>query len=215
MKMKNFAILGVTALTAMISACSASVTTNTTTPTNANKTAVVVNSNTNSTNSTTPANSTNTTSTNATNTAAAPAADGQVIKIDEAGIMMTVPKGFKFSKDGEDTVVKTEDEGVEVRFTVPKDGDYEKAVSAAATELDSYLDDVKITKNGEKMTIDGMEATSLHGTAKDADKEDVEFDLTVIKAPKKPVLATIYAEKASMEKEGANVQKFLQSVKKQ
>ena len=141
--------------------------------------------------------------------------EGDVLKIDEAGIMMTVPKGFKFSKDGDDTVVKTEDEGVEVRFTVPKDGDYEKAVSAAATELDSYLDDVKITKNGEKVTIDGMEATSIHGTAKDADKEDVEFDLTVIKAPKKPVLATIYAEKASMEKEGANVQKFLQSVKKQ
>ncbi len=141
--------------------------------------------------------------------------EGDVLKIDEAGIMMTVPKGFKFSKDGEDTIVQTEDEGVEVRFTVPKDGDYDKAVSAAATELDSYLDDVKITKSGEKVTIDGMEATSIHGTAKDSDKEDVEFDLTVIKAPKKPVLATIYAEKASMEKHGAEVQKFLQSVKKQ
>lgn len=141
--------------------------------------------------------------------------EGDVLKIDDAGIMMTVPKGFKFSKDGEDTIVQTEDEGVEVRFTVPKDGDYDKAVSAAATELDSYLDDVKITKNGEKITIDGMEATSIHGTAKDSDKEDVEFDLTVIKAPKKPVLATIYAEKASMEKHGADVQKFLQSVKKQ
>jgi ABC-type oligopeptide transport system substrate-binding subunit len=213
MKMKIFAITGVTALAAIISACSASVPTNTTNTTNANKPAVVTNTNTaNSTNAT---NSTNTTSTNASNTATAPATDGQVIKIDEAGIQMVVPKGFKFSKDGEDTVVKTEDEGVEVRFTVPKDGDYDKAVSAAATELDSYLDDVKITKNGEKITIDGMEATSIHGTAKDSDKEDVEFDLTVIKAPKKPVLATIYAEKASMEKEGANVQKFLQSVKKQ
>jgi ABC-type oligopeptide transport system substrate-binding subunit len=212
MKMKKFAILGVTALTAIISACTASVTTNTPNTANTNKPVVA---NTNTSNSTTPANSANSTSTNATNTATAPATDGQVIKIDEAGIQMTVPKGFKFSKDGEDTVVKTEDEGVEVRFTVPKDGDYDKAVSAAATELDSYLDDVKITKNGEKMTIDGMEATSIHGTAKDADKEDVEFDLTVIKAPKKPVLATIYAEKASMEKEGANVQKFLQSVKKQ
>ena len=176
----------------------------------------------NAVNAVSNATTTNTNSTNANaNTAAANSstatapAGGDVLKIDEAGIQMTVPKGFKFSKDGEDTVVKTEDEGVEVRFTVPKDGDYEKAVGAAATELDSYLDDVKITKSGEKITIDGMEATSLHGTAKDSDKEDVEFDLTVIKAPKKPVLATIYAEKASMDKEGANVQKFLQSVKKQ
>ena len=87
-----------------------------------------VTSNTNSTNT-----NANTTAANSS-TATAPAG-GDVLKIDEAGIQMTVPKGFKFSKDGEDTVVKTEDEGVEVRFTVPKDGDYEKAVGAAATEL--------------------------------------------------------------------------------
>ena len=36
------------------------------------------------------------------------AADGDVLKIDEAGIIMTVPKGFKFSKDGEDTIVQSD-----------------------------------------------------------------------------------------------------------
>jgi guanyl-specific ribonuclease Sa len=214
MKMKNFTILGITALTAMISACSASVTTNTTTPTNVNKAPVVVNSNTNSTNSTTSTNSTNTTSTNSSNTATAPAADGQVIKIDEAGIQMVVPKNFKYSKDGEDIIVKTEDEGVDIRFTVPKDGDYNKALVDAATEVDDYLKDVKVEDKGTKTNVNGMEATTMGGTATN-EGEAVMWNLTIINAPKKPVLANIYAEKSSLEKHGADVKKFLDSVKKQ
>jgi ABC-type oligopeptide transport system substrate-binding subunit len=211
MKIKFFAISGVAALAAIISACSASVTTNTSNTANANKTAVVVNSNTNSTNS---SNSSNTASTNATNAATAPATDGQVIKIDEAGIQMVVPKGFKYSKDGEDIIVKTEDEGVDIRFTVPTDGDYNKALVDAATEVDDYLKDVKVEDKGTKTTVNGMEATTMGGTATN-DGEPVMWNLTIINAPKKPVLANIYAEKASMEKHGADVKKFLDSVKKQ
>lgn len=143
------------------------------------------------------------------------AAGGDVIKIDEAGIMMTVPKGFKFSKDGDDTVVKTEDEGVDIRFTVPNDGDYETAVKDAAEELDSYLNDVKVDGEAKKTTVSGMEATELSGSAKDEDGEDVLWSLTIINAPKKPVLANIYAEKASLEKNAAAVKSFLESVKKQ
>jgi len=154
------------------------------------------------------------TNTAAANTAAAPATDGTVIKIDEAGLMMTVPKGFKFSKDGEDTVVKTEDEGVDIRFTVPKDGDYAKIIADAAKEIDDYLDDVKIEDKGSKIDVNGMEGTTLSGTAKN-EGEDVIWDLTVINAPKKPVLANIYAAKSSIEKHKDDIKKFLASVKKQ
>ncbi len=146
--------------------------------------------------------------------APASTADGDVVKIDEAGVMMTVPKGFKHSKDGEDIIVQTEDEGVDIRFTVPKDGDYEKAIVAAATEIDDYLKDVKIEDKGSKINVNGMEATTMSGTATN-EGEAVMWDLTIIKAPKKPVLANIYAEKSSMEKHGADVKKFLESVKKQ
>ncbi len=55
----------------------------------------------------------------------------------------------------------------------------------------------------------------MSGTAKDSDGDQVDWDLTIINAPKKPVLATIYAEKASMEKHSADVLSFLKSVKKQ
>lgn len=152
---------------------------------------------------------------NTTNSTAAAVADGDTIRIDEAGIMMVVPKGFKHSKDGVDTVVMTEDEGVDIRFTVPKDGDYNKVVTEAAEEIDAYLNDVKIEDKGSKVDVNGMEGTSMSGSAKDEDGEAVMWDLTIINAPKKPVLANIYAEKTSMEKHAADVQKFLKSVRKQ
>ena len=172
--------------------------------TNANKANTNANANKPAANA--PANTT------ASNTAAAPAADGQVIKLEEAGIQMVVPKGFKFSKDGEDTIVKTEDEGVDIRFTVPKDGDYDKALADAGKEIDDYLNDVKVENKGSKTTVNGMEAMTLSGTAKN-EGEDLVWNLTVIKTPKKPVLANIYAEKASIEKHSADVKKFLDSVK--
>ena len=214
MKLKTVSIAGISLLSIAVAACSPAATT---TNTNSNK-AVVVNNNT--ANTTNTANMTNTSAVNTmntntmSNTNTTSAAGGDVLKIDEAGIMMTVPKGFKFSKDGEDTIVKSEDEGVDIRFTVPKDGDYNKAVTDAAKEVDSYLDDVKVVDKGSKVDVNGMEGTSLSGTAKN-EGEEVNWDLTIINAPKKPVLANIYAEKASMEKYASEVQTFLKSVKKQ
>ncbi len=144
----------------------------------------------------------------------APAADGQVIKIEEAGIQLTVPKGFKFSKDGEDTVVMSEDEGVDVRFSVPKDGDYEKLMADAGAEIDNYLKNVKMdSKEGQKRDVAGMEAHSLTGTATN-DGAEVVWNLTIIKAPKKPVLANIYADKSSLEKYAAQTKSLLESIKK-
>lgn len=195
MKLKNISIVGVATLAFAISACSPAANTNTTNTTNTtNK----------------PANnSANNTVSNAT----APATEGQVIKIEEAGIMMTVPKGFKFSKDGEDTIVQTEDEGVDIRFTVPKDGDYEKILTDAAKEVDDYLENVVVVNKGSDIDVNGMKGWSMSGTAKN-EGEDVNWDLTIIDAPKKPVLANIYAAKSSMEKHMADVKAFFKSVKK-
>ncbi|MEP6903114.1 MAG: hypothetical protein ABJA66_15285 [Actinomycetota bacterium] len=211
MKLKNISVIGIASLAVAFSACSPAATNSNTS--NSNKTAIVTNTNstTNSTTNTSSNTSTNSTSSSANTTSST---DGQVIKIDEAGIQMTVPKGFKFSKDGEDTIIKSEDEGVDIRFSVPKDGDYNKVVTDAAKEIDSYLNDVKVIDKGSKIDVNGMEGTSMSGTAKN-DGEDVNWDLTIINAPKKPVLANIYAEKSSMEKYSADVKAFFKSVKKQ
>lgn len=207
MKLKNIAIIGLVASAVTFSACGgATTTTNTTNTTNANKPATA---NTNSTNSTSNSSNTNA----ASNANSSAKVDGDVVNIDEAGITMVVPKGFKFSKDGEDIIVKTEDEGVDIRFTVPKDGDYNKIIMAAAQEIDDYLTDVKVEDKGSKVDVNGMEGTQMSGTATN-EGEAVEWNLTIINAPKKPVLANIYAAKSSMEKHGADVKRFLSSVKK-
>jgi len=164
------------------------------------------------TNTTAAANAANTT---VANTATAPAAEGQVIRIEEAGIQVTVPKGFKFSKDGEDTIIQSEDEGVDIRFGVPADGDYDNAITNAAKEIDDYLTDVKEDTGKDTVRdINGMEGTSMSGTAKDGDGDTVVWNLTIIKAPKKPVLANIYAVQASLDKYAAGVKACLDSVKK-
>lgn len=206
MKIKLISTLGVASLAMVFSACGGGATNTANTAANANKPA---NAATNAAN----ANAANT-NTAANSTAAAPAADGDTVKIDEAGIVMTIPKGFKHSKNGEDIIVQTEDEGVDIRFSVPKDGDYEKAITDAAKEIDDYLKDVKIEDKGSDLTIDGMKAVQMSGTATN-EGEPVQWNLTIINAPKKPVLANIYAEKTSLEKDMAKVKAFLSSVKKQ
>ena len=196
--MKQFILtLVIAVVAAAIAACGAAATnTNTNKPANANKPAVA--------------------SANSNTEKAAATADGDVVKIDEAGIQMTVPKGFKYEKDGEDTIVSTEDEGVAVRFHVPKDGDYDKARTDAAKNIDEYVTDVKIEQKDKKDTINGMEALVYSGTGKDKENgKEVNWDMTLLKTDKKPVLAIIYAEKPSMEKHGAALKTFFDSVKKQ
>ena len=200
--MKNIILtLGVLTLTLGFIGCGAPA------ANNANAKPANTNANANKTNTNAAANT-------AANTATAPATDGQVIKIEEAGIQVTVPKGFKFSKDGEDTIVQSEDEGIDIRFSVPKDGDYEKALGEAGTEIDDYLKDVKMdSKEGTKRDVAGMEATSLTGTATN-EGEAVAWNLTVIKAPKKPVIVNIYAAKSSLEKHASETKALLESIKK-
>jgi hypothetical protein len=111
--------------------------------------------------------------------------------------------------------VQTDDEGVEVRFTVPKDGDYDKARADAAKEIDTYIDDVKIEEKDVKKDINGMEGLTYSGSGKDEDGKSVLWEMTIIKTEKKPVLAIIYAEKPSMEKYAAQLKTFFDSVKKQ
>lgn len=205
MNIKLLTITAVSASVVLISACSGNVSVNTGKPANtapantaAPKTEAPAN-----TNAAAPANS----------TAAAPAADGSVIKIEEGGIQCIVPKGFKISKDGEDTAVTTEDGGVETRFSVPESGDYEMAVKDAAKELDEYITDVKMGKE-ETGNVDGMELTSIKGSGKDADGKEVQFALQILKTSKKPVLIITYAEQASLEKHAADLSAFFKSVKK-
>lgn len=152
----------------------------------------------------------------AATTAAAAPADGDVLNIADAGLTMVVPKGFKFSKEGEDTIVKTVDEGVDVRFHIPADGDYGKSVEAGMADLDKYINDIKIDTKAKEETDpnSGLKMTSSDGSGTDEDGKPILWQMTIIDAPKKPVLAVIYAEAESMQKHSADLAKIFNSVKK-
>ena len=210
MKIKNISIIGLASLALMMSACPAATNTNTNSNAAANKPAnTTANSNAN-----TNANSAANTTTNSTTNSSASTTEGDTINIPEAGITMVVPKGFKHSKDGEDIIIKTEDEGVDIRFTVPKDGDYEKILTDAAGEVDDYLKDVKVVDKGSETTVNGMKAWTMGGTATN-EGEAVNWELTILDGPKKPVLVNIYAAESSLKTHAAAVDAFLKSVKKQ
>jgi hypothetical protein len=198
MNIKLLTITAISASAVLFSACGGAAT-----PTNTAKPANAAPANTTTPKTDAPANT----------NAAAPATTGSVIKIEDGGIQFTAPKGFKISKDGEDTAVTTEDEGVETRFSVPESGDYEMAVKDAAKELDEYISDVKMGKE-EKGTVDGMELTSIKGSGKDSDGKEVQFALQILKTPKKPVLMITYAEAASLTKHAADLDGFYKSIKK-
>jgi hypothetical protein len=216
MNIKLLTLTAVSASAVLFSACSGSASISTNALKNANtNTAVVVNNNAVTTTNSNTAN-TNAANTSATSnsTAAAPATDGSTIKIEEAGIQFNVPKGFKMSKEGGETVVSTDDSAVETRFSVPAGDDYEAAVKDAAKELDSYLDDVKMSGEPSKGTVDGMTLTSLKGTGKDSDGKAVHFALQILDSPKKPVLINTYAEEAGLEKYSKELDGFYKSIKK-
>ncbi len=194
--------LGVAAAAAAFTACGAPAAN--TTNTAANKPA-----NTNTASNT----AANTAANTASNTAAAPATDGQLIKIEEAGIQVTAPKGWNFKKEGEDTVITNADGEIDFRFSVPEDGDYEAAIKGAAAELDSYLKNVKIDNPGSETKVDGMDARGMSGTAKN-EGVDVAWNLTVIKGPKKPVLVNVYATKDALQKHEKETMALMNSVKK-
>jgi hypothetical protein len=219
MEFRKVSVLGIGALALAFSACGGATTANV-----ANKTAnaanMTVNAVSNATNSAANAVTANGNSaTNANGAGSMASADGTVINIDEAGVMMTVPKGMSFSKEGGDTIVKTEDEGVDTRFTVLSEENMDKAFEMASKEIDEYITDAKIeSKEPKKSMQNGLEINSWNGTGKASNGDSVQFQLAIISipdSPKKPLLALTYAEGESLQSHKAELDKFYTSIKKQ
>ncbi|MBV9214673.1 MAG: hypothetical protein JO053_00735 [Acidobacteria bacterium] len=167
----------------------------------------------NTTNSASNANSNS--SNTATNTAAAPAASGDTINLEEGGVTMTVPAGFTHQKEGNDILVTTPEGGVEISLSVPADGDYDKARQDAAKDIDKYITDVQIKDKDVEKKINGFDALAYNGTGKDKeDGKPVHWAMTLIKTDKKPVLVVAYAEQDSLEKNSDKIVAFLNSIKK-
>jgi hypothetical protein len=213
MKLKAISTVSALSLAIVFSACGGAATNTNVANKAANATNAVANTAGNMTNAVANAVSPNTTS---NSNAAASTTGGDMITIDAAGIQVAAPKGFKVQKDGETTNLISADDAFEVYFHVPKDGNYDKALDEATTEIDDYIKDVKVVSKGEKGNFGGMDATMFDGTG--VDKEDgkpVSWELIVLDAPKKPVLIVSYGDKETNTKYSKEITEIANSIKKQ
>lgn len=210
MKFKVFKTLTLVSLTFAVLACGSAA--NTTSVTNANKTAVVTNAENTNDNSTTNLNANSNIN---SISSAIESSDGEVVKLDEAGIEMVAPKGFKIIKDGETVNMISPDNTLEVYFHIPADGNYEKAIDEITTEVDGYINDVVVNGKDENTDINGFPAFMTSGTGVNKDDgKSVGWDLTVLKAPRKPVLIVSYADEESTGKYEAEMLALVKSIRK-
>ena len=140
--------------------------------------------------------------------------EGDVVKDEDAGLQVLVTKGMKQAKEGQDTVVKTTDGGVDIRLTTPKEGTFDAVVADAPKHIGSYLKDVKMVAKADNRTLNGMKTSELTGTGKTADGKTVQWNMTVVDAPKRPTIVNIYANKENIAKAQSDIKVFLDNIKK-
>lgn len=217
--MKKLTFIAIVALAGLTFACQTE-TPSTNTPA-ANKPAANNSINGNTTPATSPGANANTPNTNGNmngnangnvSTSANPTA-GEAVQLADAGVSMNLPAGLKTKKEGSDTIVTTADGATLVHFTTLADT-YEKASAAASTEVAKFVKDAKPVKQGEKSTVGGMDAVSTAGTGTGKDGKPVNYNATVINAPKKPLMMVASADQATMQKHAADLDALIKSIKK-
>jgi len=140
--------------------------------------------------------------------------EGDVVQIEDAGLQVLVAKGMKQAKDGQDTVVKTSDGGVDIRLTTPKEGTFDAVVANAPKQIGTYLKDVKVNAQADNRTLNGMKTSELTGTGKTANGKTVQWNMTVVDGPKRPTIVNIYADKENIAKAQSDIKVFLDNIKK-
>lgn len=214
MKLRAISTTGALSLAMIFSACGGAATNTNIANKAGNAANTTANAAGNTVNAVANAVSTNTNTSNSNTTAST--TGGDMITIDSAGIQVVTPKGFKVQKDGETTNLISADDAFEVYFHVPKDGDYNKAIDEATTEIDEYIKDIKVEGKGEKGNFGGMEATMFDGTGVDKESGNpVSWELIVLQAPKKPVLIVSYGDKETNAKYAKEIDEIAKSIKKQ
>jgi predicted Zn-dependent protease len=172
---------------------------------NANNANANTKSNTNANTSASPATSNANTSTSGTTSG------GTTYTHQEGGIQFTSPAGWKEKNEGDTVILSTPDDELEVYFYIPKDNDYDSATKDVADDLERYVKNIKITRQGEEGTLNGLKTYSVSGTG-ESDGEQVVWDLTVV-GGKKPVYVVSTATPANFPKHESAYNSLITSIK--
>src|SRR4051794_29411918 len=102
----------------------------------------------------------------ATANSAAPASGDDTLTIAESGIILTVPPGFAHEQDGDEILITSPDDGINITLSAADEADYESAREDGQEDLEEDITDVKIVEEDAAKKINGFDASSSTGTGK-------------------------------------------------
>jgi len=140
------------------------------------------------------------------------AQDSNVFTHKEGGIQFEVPSGWKATPSGDNMTVSSADGGLQVVFWVPVENSFEDAVKDLDKELSKTIKNTKTIGKPTQDTHNGMPHYGESGTG-EVDGNTIAWSVDVLSA-KKPVIILSFAAPNLYEKNSADYDKLIKSIKK-
>jgi hypothetical protein len=138
--------------------------------------------------------------------------DANVYTHKEGGIQFEVPNGWKATPNGDNMTVASADGGLQVVFWVPAEDSFDAAVRELDKEIGKTIKNVKTVGTPTKDTHNGMPHYGESGTG-EVDGTTIAWSVDVLSA-KKPVIILSFAAPNLYEKNSADYEKLINSIKK-
>ena len=140
------------------------------------------------------------------------AQDSNVYTHKEGGIQFEVPSAWKATPSGDNMTVSSGDGGLQVVFWVPEENSFEDAVKDLDKELSKTIKNTKTIGKPTQDTHNGMPHYGESGTGV-VNGNTIAWSVDVLSA-KKPVIILSFAAPNLYEKNSADYEKLINSIKK-
>ncbi|HVS81974.1 MAG TPA: hypothetical protein VHE60_09590 [Pyrinomonadaceae bacterium] len=140
------------------------------------------------------------------------AQDPNVFTHKEGGVQFEVPNGWKAAPSGDNMTVSSADGGLQVVFWVPDENSFDDAVKDLDKELSKTIKNIKTVGKPTTDTHNGMPHYGESGTG-EVDGNTIAWSVDVLSA-KKPVIILSFAAPNLYEKNSADYEKLINSIKK-
>jgi hypothetical protein len=138
--------------------------------------------------------------------------DANVFTHKEGGITFEVPHGWKATPNGDNMTVASADGGLQVVFWVPDENSFDDAVRDLDKEIGKTVKNVKTVGKPTTDVHNGMPHYGESGTG-DVNGVTITWSVDVLSA-KKPVIILSFAAPNLYEKNSADYERLINSVKK-
>ena len=130
----------------------------------------------------------------------------------EGGVQFEVPSGWKATPNGDNMTVSSADGALQVVFWVPDEDSFDAAVKDLDKEISKTIKNIKTVGTPTKDTHNGMPHYGESGTG-EVDGTTIAWSVDVLSA-KKPVIILSFAAPNLYEKNSADYEKLINSIKK-